>query len=98
MYVAKIHKIQKNREKSRGRNSINQRQDIRLKFRQPKQQRIFRQSSSITQQQLKRAFYLNDAADCYNNKKCKKLDQAKKDGDQLLIMAKKGMLKKPSMK
>lgn len=73
--------------------SDSRRMDLKLKFKLPKsrdRQHIFRQNSNISSQELKKPFYLNDAYDCWKQQQCRDLDDAKKQDQQLLIMAKKG--------
>ena len=79
VFIAKIKKI----KAKKGRAHI----QVKFKIKKDKLEDNFK---STEEKKLKKWFYLADAGDCYNAKKCSVLDKANKFKKNLLVMAKSG--------
>ena len=81
VFIAKIKKI----KARKGRAHI----QVKFKIKKDKVDDNFK---ATEEKKLKKWFYLADAGNCYNSRKCSVLDLAKERKANLLIMAKRGTL------
>lgn len=79
VFIAKIKKI----KARKGRSHI----QVKFKIKKDKVDDNFK---ATEEKKLKKWFYLADAGNCYNSRKCSALDLAKERKANLLIMAKRG--------